>query len=96
MTTGSSPTATPPPWSTVTDDRPVVPGPLRRGIELRLPVREAGAYTGAFGSDQLEGSSHVGLITAAWRLTETAGSRPPSGDTDTDQDAGHDEEHRDG
>ena len=42
--------------------------------------------------------SHVGLINAAWRLTETAGPPPPSHtdtdtDQDTDRDTDRDEEH---
>ena len=44
--------------------------------------------------------SHVGLVNAAWRLTETAGPPPPTGDTDTDArtdpDTDHDEEHQHG
>ena len=45
--------------------------------------------------------SHVGLVNAAWRLTETTGPPPPDTgteadtgtDTDIDRDTDHDEEH---
>ena len=43
--------------------------------------------------------SHVGLINAAWRLTETAGPPPPSHThthTDTDRNTDHEEEHEHG